>query len=277
MVSSLIDLLNFYVEFKDYYKKILKIFHFDHKKDIQARDLLLTFLKAKEPAYDLESVLIRFKQMVQKSSRIFIYGCGPSLKETVDKLNSRSDILYNNVNLTADGATHLLKKNQIPVTAIFTDLDGINQKIFDYSKYTIVHAHGDNIEKLWEFKDNIIKFNNTIGTTQVEPLDVILNPGGFTDGDRILFFLRPFLTERHKLYLIGMDFNKTVGKFSKPSMDSNKRGSETKILKLKCAVKLIEWLMSIHPMNIIFLNSPLISKHFNYLSIDDLIKQIEIR
>ncbi|GAI68912.1 unnamed protein product, partial [marine sediment metagenome] len=47
-----------------------------------------------------------------------------------------------------------------------------------------------------------------IGTTQVEPVENLVNSGGFTDGDRILSFISSLLLPKHELYLIGMDYYK---------------------------------------------------------------------
>ena len=69
-------------------------------------------------------------------------------------------------------------------------MDGITIKEFQYASFNIIHAHGDNIKNLKLFKNEIIKFKNIIGTTQVEPDRNLVNPGGFTDGDRILYFLK---------------------------------------------------------------------------------------
>ena len=91
--------------------------------------------------------------------------------------------------MVADGATRLLIEKRIPINAVFTDLDGITKANFDNTEFMIVHAHGDNIDKLTFFKNEIISFPNLIVTTQVEPIENVINSGGFTDGDRILFFI----------------------------------------------------------------------------------------
>ena len=85
--------------------------------------------------------------------------------------------------------------------------------------------HGDNIEQLRYFNDDIIKFEKVIGTTQVEPLTNLINPGGFTDGDRILFFLRTLISPFHRLFLIGMDFGSIVGKYSKINIIENQEAN----------------------------------------------------
>ena len=149
---------------------------------------------------------------------------------------------------------HLLNENVIPIK-----LDGITKEEFFYSEFLFIHAHGDNIEKLKSFKDEILIFKNIIGTTQVEPSENLINPGGFTDGDRILYFLRTLLEPKHQIFLIGMDFQNIIGKYSKLELYENQEGNAIKIKKLKFATDLIEWIMHLINNEIYFVNSKFIS------------------
>ena len=275
MTSKLIRQLNYFVEFKDWYYQILNEFDFEYNKDCEARDLLSKILIRKGTEWDLDHVLVSFSNYVLGKKIVLIYGCGPSLEETVDWLKKEfgSDLFKKSLNLAADGASVFLREQEILIDAIFTDLDGITEHEFNYSKFNIVHAHGDNIEKLKNFEENIIKFDNIIGTTQVEPIINIINPGGFTDGDRILYFLRSLLQPSHSVYLIGMDFSNIIGKYSKPGMIEPKAGTPTKIKKLTYAVKLLEWLLDDIDNMIYFLNSEHVSEKFNYLSLEEFSNQ----
>lgn len=176
--------------FKEWYYQIIKDFNFDYQKDCEARNYLSRILANKSNGWQLEKILFSFKNIIQSRSNIFIFGCGPSLEDTVEillKKNTR-EFFDNSINLAADGASILLEEKGIHIHGIFTDLDGITKKEFDRSDFIIVHAHGDNIDKLKYFEKNILKHKNVVGTTQVEPSENLINPGGFTDGDRILFF-----------------------------------------------------------------------------------------
>ena len=257
MDLSIKEQINFFIKFKDWYREIIQNFKFDEQKDYEARDYLSKILKLKEDSWNLENILHSFKDQIQSKLKILIYGCGPSLEETIEGIikDIGYDAFKNCINLAADGAAVLLNERGIPIHAIFTDLDGITNNEFSSSKFMIIHAHGNNIENLKEFKKNILNFNNIIGTTQVEPLENLVNPGGFTDGDRILYFLRTFLLPHHKLFLIGMDFNNIIGKYSKPEMKENQKGTPTKLKKLKYAVKLLDWLSNEIKNDIIFINS----------------------
>ncbi|MFB5624707.1 MAG: 6-hydroxymethylpterin diphosphokinase MptE-like protein, partial [Nitrosopumilus sp.] len=96
----------------------------------------------------------------------------------------------------------------------------------------VVHAHGDNIEKLGLAK----KFKNCIGTTQSTPFSKIENFGGFTDGDRSIFLASYF--QAKKVVLFGMDFGEQIGKYSKTKKSERK----IKLMKLKRGKSLLEWL-----------------------------------
>ena len=114
-----------------------------------------------------------------------------------------------------------------------------------------------------------MKYDKIIGTTQVEPLEYVINPGGFTDGDRILYFLRSLLLPKQKLFLIGMDFKNVIGKYSKLNFTANVKGEPAKVKKLQYTISLIEWLMEIVKNNFYFINSERISEKFTYLSIEE--------
>lgn len=262
--------LDFHFEFRDWYFKIVTDFNFDYNKDYKAREYLSKVLDSKANEWHLDEILFSFQKKIQEKSRIFIYGCGPSLEETVDYIieNLGMSIFGKGINLAADGAAVFLKEKSIPVDAIFTDLDGITVEEFNYPDFLIIHAHGDNIKKIIKFEQNIIKFKNIIGTTQIEPNKNVINPGGFTDGDRILFFLRTMLAPINKLYLIGMDFKNIVGKYSKLNMKRDQEGSLVKQKKLQYAVELIKWISKKIENKIIFVNSRMRLNNFNHLSVE---------
>ncbi|MHA1490799.1 MAG: 6-hydroxymethylpterin diphosphokinase MptE-like protein [Promethearchaeota archaeon] len=271
MVAHLKEEMDFYGKFKKYYYQIVKDFNYDYEKDCEARDYF-SMLLGKKKDWDLESVLKLFKEQLQEKSNIIIFGCGPSLETTVEILLKKKGKKFfkNSVNLAADGASIFLREKKIHINSIFTDLDGITKEEFYCTNFMVIHAHGDNIDRLKHFKEEIFNFKNIIATTQVEPLKNLLNSGGFTDGDRILYFLRTLLLPKHELFLIGMDFKNIVGKYSKPELIKNEEGSPIKIKKLQYAIKLIENLKDIFTNEIYFVNSEIASENFTYLSIEEL-------
>lgn len=274
MASNLIDRMNYYREFKEWYLIIREDFNFNYQKDRDSRDYLSIVLKNKTDAWNLEQILSSFKDVMQQKNLIVIYGCGPSLETTVKALlNIEGKNFFNNcLNLAADGASVLLREKGIHIDGIFSDLDGITKKEFEVTNFMIIHTHGDNMDKLKYFTLELLKFKKIIGTTQVEPLENIINPGGFTDGDRILYFLRPLLKPFHKIILIGMDFKKVVGKYSKLDMVKDQEGSPMKQKKLQYAVELIKWLKNKIINEIYFVNSEFITKEFKYASINEFLE-----
>ncbi|TET61541.1 MAG: DUF115 domain-containing protein [Promethearchaeota archaeon] len=271
MDFNLKDQLNFYTEFKDWYNQIKNDFKFDYQKDCEARDYLSLILSKKNKNWEINNVLKLFKERLLTKSSLLIFGCGPSLEKTIDIIGGKkgANFFKDYIILAADGASILLKKKGIHIDAIFSDLDGITKNELEYARFNIVHAHGDNIRKLWFFEENIIKFKNIIGTTQVDPIQNIINPGGFTDGDRILFFLRTLLSSFHRLFLIGMDFGNIIGKYSKLDMKINQEASPTKLKKLSYALKLIKWLKKMIINPIYFVNSENRISDFVHLSIEE--------
>lgn len=276
MVKNLKKQINFFDEFKEWYFKIITDFKFNIQEDREARDFLSHILTQSSVIWNLEEILKSFKDMIQSKSYILVYGCGASLEITMEKFEGKS-FFNKSVNLAADGAAVFLKEKEIPIDGIFTDLDGITIKEFNYPEFIIVHAHGDNIKNLKFFREKMIKFKKIIGTTQVEPIEDILNPGGFTDGDRILFFIKSFLLPHHKIFLIGMDFNNIIGKYSKPDLTKHQEADPIKYKKLLFAIKLIEWLKKQIANDIYFVNSNFESKYFKdfkFLSISEFKKML---
>lgn len=270
MKHSIKKQIDSYIDFEDWYNRIINDFKFDYQRDLNARDFLSRILLEKNEDWCLEEILVSFNQLIKSKRHIFIYGCGPSLEETVDYMLEiqKKHITTPMLNLVADGAARLLIKKRIPINGIFTDLDGITIENFDKSEFIIVHAHGDNIDRLKMFKKKILNFPNFIGTTQVEPCDNLINSGGFTDGDRILFFIASLLSPIHEIYLIGMDFNKIVGKYSKPDMERNHVADPIKLKKLQYGLEIIKWLL-LHIKNpVYFVNSKIDALNLKKLTLE---------
>ncbi|MGB5910333.1 MAG: 6-hydroxymethylpterin diphosphokinase MptE-like protein [Promethearchaeia archaeon] len=276
MTASFKDRINFYEEFKQFYSEIIKEFKFNRHSDNEARNFLHEIILKKSKEWNLEKVLYSLNNLINSKKIILVYGCGPSLEETIDYiLNTKGKQVFNNfLNFPADGASRLLRENEITVDAVFTDLDGITDTEFYYSKFVVVHAHGDNLDKLQDFEKHIIKFDNLICTTQVEPLENILNHGGFTDGDRILFFLKSLVSPDHKIFLIGMDFDEIIGKYSKVGKFRNFKASKIKKMKLNYAKKLIEWIQNRIKCPIYYVNSTTKSKNLLNISLNGFKKSV---
>jgi len=145
--------------------------------------------------------------------------------------------LKKSIKIAADSSVKPLVDNGIVPDIVITDLDGdwnSLEKIATKSIF-VVHAHGDNINKLKFSK----KFKKCIGTTQSKPFSKIQNFGGFTDGDRGVFLANHFGAK--KIILFGMDFGERIGKYS--NTKKSERG--IKLMKLNKGRLLLEWLSTI--------------------------------
>jgi len=212
-------------EWEKKYAEILREFNYSKEKDLQSARILNFILKDK---FSLEKLDRKIK-----GKTVFVIGAGPSLTLALPYLKR----FRNTTKIVADGATRALIENKIRPDIIVTDLDG-NLKFLksaaDNNSIMLVHAHGDNIEKL----PVSASFRLCVGTTEGRPFGKIRNFGGFTDGDRCVFLARHF--GARKIILFGMDFGTKVGRYSK------EQGYDkvTKLRKLKKAKSLLEWLAS---------------------------------
>ena len=205
------------------YREILKDFGYSRKKDIQSCKLLDSLLPKK-------TRIAEIKDLIEKKP-VFVVGAGPSLPSSISILKKHKKI----TKIVADGATKAIIENGLKPDIVVTDLDGDIKSLKKAGRTNtimVVHAHGDNSEKIHFVKN----FKNCIGTTQTKPLGKIHNFGGFTDGDRCVFLANHFKAK--KIILLGMDFGTRIGKYSKTRVISR----TIKIKKLRRGKKLLEWL-----------------------------------
>jgi len=173
-----------------------------------------------------------------KGRLVNVFGAGPSLEGLGEIPDGRC--------ITADGATSFLVEKGVTPDIVVTDLDGRIEDIQRANQrgaIVVLHAHGDNIEKVRKFAG---RFRNPVGTAQVKPFGRLLNFGGFTDGDRAVYLAEHFKPSRIRLY--GMDFDETPGKYS----FTPPARIERKMKKLKWAKKLIQALMDETDVEITF-------------------------
>ena len=207
---------------KTKFEEIRKEFRYREKDD---------FLSAKKLNSLLEKRFSK-KQLQEKiaGKTVFIIGAGPSLSKSLIYVKKCKNV----TKIVADGAVEALSKKNIKPDILVTDLDGdLNsiRKIGRTKIPIIVHAHGDNHDKLEIVKE----FANVVGTTQTEEFGRMKNFGGFTDGDRCVFLAEFF--NAAKIVLVGMDFGQEIGKYSKHKVVNRK----IKIKKLKFGKRILEW------------------------------------
>ena len=210
---------------KKWYSGILKEFKYDEKKDKESAIVLNSILKKSNVNNEISNLI--------KNEVVFVIGSGPSLSTAIPKLKK----LKKSIKIAADSSVKPLVENGIIPDIVITDLDGDENSLGEIANKSIfvVHAHGDNIDKLRFSK----KFKKCIGTTQSKPFSKIQNFGGFTDGDRAVFLANHFGAK--KIILFGMDFGKRIGRHS----NTKKSEREIKLMKLNKGESLLEWLSTI--------------------------------
>ena len=166
------------------YQEILKDFGYSRKKDIQSCKLLDSLLPKK-------ASVVKIRDLIENKP-VFVIGAGPSLPSCISILKKYKKI----TKIVADGATKAIIENNLKPDIIVTDLDGDIKSLKKAGRTNtimIVHAHGDNTEKI-----HLVKyFKNCIGTTQTKSVGKVHNFGGFTDGDRCVFLASHFKAKKN--------------------------------------------------------------------------------
>ena len=220
------------------YLSILKELNYSEKKDKESAIILDSILKKTD-------TIEKVREIIQGKT-VFVIGSGPSLSSAIPKLKK----LKKSIKIAADSSLKPLIDNGIIPDIIVTDLDGNEDTIKKISKTKsifVIHAHGDNIEKLQMVK----KMKNCIGTTQTNPFNKIQNFGGFTDGDRGVFLASHF--DAKKIILFGMDFGNQIGKFS----NTKRSDREIKLKKLEIGKDLLIWLSTITKSELFTTSKPI--------------------
>ena len=220
------------------YFSILKELNYSEKKDKESALILDSILKKTDTIKKIRKLI--------EGKTIFVIGSGPSLSSAIPKLKK----LEKSIKIAADSSLKPLVDNGIIPDIIVTDLDGNKDAIKKISKTKsifVIHAHGDNIEKLQMVK----KMKNCIGTTQTNPFNKIQNFGGFTDGDRGVFLASHF--DAKKIILFGMDFGNQIGKFS----NTKRSDREIKLKKLEIGKDLLIWLSTITKSELFTTSKPI--------------------
>jgi len=179
------------------YERILEDFGFDRTGDEKAARFLSSLLTE-----DNTASLSELKAIISGKS-ILVCGNAPKLREELLEIELSAFVV-----IAADGAAAVLMDIGRVPEVICTDLDGnseadVEKEIYACEKGSLVliHAHGDNIDKLEKY---IPRFKRFIATTQAQPFDKVYNFGGFSDGDRCAFVAREFGAKRVRL--AGFDF-----------------------------------------------------------------------
>ena len=127
------------------YVSILKELNYSRKKDKESALILDSILKKTDTIEKIRKII--------QGKTVFVIGSGPSLSIAIPKLKK----LKKSIKIAADSSLKPLIDNGIIPDIIVTDLDGNEDAIKKISKTKsifVIHAHGDNIEKLQMVKKN---------------------------------------------------------------------------------------------------------------------------
>jgi hypothetical protein len=178
------------------YLQILDDFGFSREGDERAAIILSEML------INANSVGTEVLTELVQGKNVLVCGNAPVLPNDL-KLIDPDDYVI----IAADGATAVLVDTGIIPDIIVTDLDGdVEKEIIanQEGSIAVVHAHGDNIDKLEKY---VPRLKDIIGTTQSGPLKNVHNFGGFTDGDRCAYLAKEF--NATSITIIGFDLEDT--------------------------------------------------------------------
>ncbi len=137
--------------------------------------------------------------------------------------SSKAMIKQEEAVIVAGSALESLKPAE-RVDFVVTDLDDDPERLVSAcgsGSIVVAHAHGDNIDKL--IKVFPLLKGSIVISCQTESHDMITDFGGFTDGDRAVFFAHYLRAPR--IRVVGFDFENPV----------SKQGSDPAIKKKKLA------------------------------------------
>ncbi|MDP2218087.1 MAG: DUF115 domain-containing protein [Methanolobus sp.] len=207
-----------FAKWEPVYSRILEDMGFSRKEDERAALILSRLLDHSRTA----DVSVLHELIGEKN--VLVCGNAPCLKEELGSVDAG-----NHVVIAADGAAAVVLDFGVVPDIIVTDLDGdVGKEIIANNRGSlmVVHAHGDNIDKLERY---VPLLHSIVGSTQSVPLKNVYNFGGFSDGDRCVFLAKEFGAA--KIILIGFDFN-------------DEDVTPTKKKKLQWAKRLIRELLS---------------------------------
>lgn len=203
------------------YAEILSEFGYSRARDAESARILDSLIRDGGALADAKAMI--------RGRPVAVVGAGPSLSAAIPHARRAGGVV-----MAAGSSVGALVRGGVMPDVIVTDLDGDDgplRRLADRAIF-VVHAHGDNAGLL----PLASSFRRCIGTAQSGPLGRVRDYGGFTDGDRAVFFARHMGASR--IVLLGMDFGRRIG------AHSGTRASEraTKLKKLERGRRLLEWL-----------------------------------
>jgi hypothetical protein len=206
-----------FVEWEPVYERLLADFGFARDEDERARDVCVSLVGG---AFALDALRARIE-----GKTVAVVGAAPSLADEVDRAAAADRVF------AASTAADVCLDHGVAVDLMVTDLDKNPETaaaLTHEGTPVAAHAHGDNVPLLREWLPRFTR-EYTLPTTQAEPVDPVVNVGGFTDGDRAAFIADHLGADA--LVFVGWDFDD-------PTVDA------MKAKKLRWAARLLTWLES---------------------------------
>ncbi|WP_457558111.1 6-hydroxymethylpterin diphosphokinase MptE-like protein [Candidatus Harpocratesius sp.] len=233
-----------FIPFRPIFREICNHLGFDFNLEIQVRDFFRHQLKTKR----IDGLISEIGNFAR--NRIICFcGAGPNLDDHIQKMHDQwinhRDSFYI---VAADGSANALALFDIIPDLVISDFDGLTPQqmcnLLDQNIILVVLAHGDNYQNLSSYSSIFKKYSRIIGTTQASARYPIINPGGFTDGDRGIFLLHHLLPLQKSFFLFGYEFKSKIGKYSKPYFDNNMPITPIKHQKLQICEFLLSLIQS---------------------------------
>ena len=203
-----------YDEWEPAYEAILADFGYDRAGDERGRDALYDAVADRGPL-DIDDVRL--------PGTVAVCGAGPSLPAELSVARDADCVV------AASTAADVLRDAGVAVDCMVTDLDKNPETARELAAAgtpVAVHAHGDNVAAVDRLAP-ALEASSVLPTTQTDPRPPVVNPGGFTDGDRAAFLADACGADR--LVFAGWD------------LDDPAVGPE-KSRKLEWAERLLCWL-----------------------------------
>ena len=245
-MSVEIDLLPYDNQLVQIQEQVRNFFNWDVKFDIESAIQLLSTVEStriENWTRSQRSVTVANlrRRLVLRESKIAVLGAAVEESEIISMLESPT--LF----VAADGAVGVLSSLPDSISerawsrlvCVVSDADGGVGTIEAVKRSIpiILHAHGDNISSwrnLLGIAVNIPNPPRLVLTHQTsENIDGMYNPGGFTDGDRAICFLKALGVPNERILLLGTRTD-IVGKWSGVT------NPEEKLIKLQWMAKVLD-------------------------------------
>tara|TARA_B100001559_G_scaffold167805_1_gene140742 strand:- start:673 stop:1428 length:756 start_codon:yes stop_codon:yes gene_type:complete len=245
-MSVEIDLLPHDNQLVQIQEQVRNFFNWDVKFDIESAIQLLSTVEStriENWTRSQRSVTVANlrRRLVLRESKIAVLGAAVEESEIISMLESPT--LF----VAADGAVGVLSSLPDSISerawsrlvCVVSDADGGVGTIEAVKRSIpiILHAHGDNISSwrnLLGIAVNIPNPPRLVLTHQTsENIDGMYNPGGFTDGDRAICFLKALGVPNERILLLGTRTD-IVGKWSGVT------NPEEKLIKLQWMAKVLD-------------------------------------